>query len=127
VRAKASPRPIERQLVRVLLFEIAVFMGWEDVKTIQEFIDPAIKELMSRQETAFKSALDELIPGWTLDDVRSRCYRVSYLSDKIEYIYVDGDPVLAIHPIETSHFQQPDGNYTLRVTQNLERLYTKVP
>lgn len=88
----------------------------------KEMIDNAALEMVRKKEEEFRQVLDAAFPtGWTLDDVKRRCKLMRYSWSPVETLYVDGNPVLEIHPLEFEQIRTESG-WTMKVTQNYRRL-----
>lgn len=94
---------------------------------LSELMQPAMDSLVKQMEGEFRAALDELVPDWTLLDVKTRCAIVRVQGSPVETLHIDGKPVLEMHPIEYGEPVLRGGAYTMTITRRLRRLPTAAP
>lgn len=87
-----------------------------------DVISAASSAMAAKQDERIKTVLDYVLPaGWTMEDVKRRCRMVSHVGSPIQTLWVDGEPVLALHPVELQHVKTDTG-WTMRLTQNYREL-----
>lgn len=87
-----------------------------------EYTHTAGRSLASQLESEIKSSLDARMPhGWSLDDARARCQRVTYRSEPDwEYFHFDGEPMFKIGPV-TSETRTENDSYIMTVKRDVVR------
>lgn len=90
--------------------------------SISDYIKPAMTAVVAKKDGEIKAVLDEFSPGWTLVDIKQRCQLVRVHGSPVETLYMDGVPLLEIHPPEFHEPVLEGDRYIVRITQNFRRL-----
>lgn len=89
---------------------------------ISDYVKPAMAAMMAKHDGEIKDALDDFCPGWALVDIKRRCHLIRIGSSPVETLYMDGMPILEIHPPQFGAPVMEDGRNVVRITQNFRRL-----
>lgn len=88
---------------------------------IKEVTNIAAAAMVKKFEDEIKAALDHFIPGWTLEDVKTRCVLQRVRGEPDETLVIDGRPVLKFGPVESE--LTPKGElYVARYTRKVWRI-----
>lgn len=87
---------------------------------MQEYIDFAGRRMAYSQETIIKKALDGVEPDWTISSMRGRLTRE--IDGDIEFVCLDGKPILEFHPLEIGQAELREDRYVMNVTQRYRAL-----
>lgn len=92
------------------------------IGTMDKYRDEAIRKLYGQQETIIGKALDNAIPGWTLETVKARCEFVKIIGTSYQTLLVDGVPVLELHDPEFSAPRYVDDMILMEISQKYRRV-----
>lgn len=94
---------------------------------LEKFIEAPMLKMIERKEGIVRDALDRVLPGWTMEDVRKRCEWIKVKGRPEETLHVDGEPVLEMHPLEFSDCILEGDRYVTRVTQQYRYIGRAAP
>lgn len=91
---------------------------------IDEMGSQMATQMAAKLDIEIRRALDAFwAEPWSLEDVKRRCQIVGRFEDLLQILYVDGIPVLEIHPLQTETVKTETG-WVLRASQNFRCLHS---
>jgi hypothetical protein len=88
----------------------------------EQYTQPAMAEMVSKKEGVIREVLDTCIPGWTMESVRTRCRWVRYAGIPVEFLQIDGEDVLEVHPLQVGDPERGVDRYVMQVSQSYRKL-----
>lgn len=81
----------------------------------------AMTDMVTQKEAAIREALNSLLPGWSMGEVKDRCTFTTCRGDPCEYFCIDGRAVLQFFPMEFGQ-RQTETSYIITATQKVRKL-----
>lgn len=88
----------------------------------EEYVAAAMGRMVSQEEAIVRQALDAALPGWTMEDVKTRCQWIRVGGSPVITLHVDGEAVLEMHDIEVGEMRNEGDRFVSNVTQRYRKL-----
>lgn len=92
----------------------------------EEYTKQATQAILLEHERRISDVMNDLLPGWTVDDLSARCLIQRVAGSPIETLFFDGQPVMEWWPVEFSEPQRTNEGYRINITRKFRRLPSQV-
>jgi hypothetical protein len=88
----------------------------------EQYTQPVMADLASTKDGIICEVLDTCMPGWTMESIPNRCRWARYAGSPVEFLQIDGEDVLEVHPLHVGQAERDGDRFVMRVRQSYRKL-----